>query len=76
MFSMDNILGDNFWDSVLIPGYSNSFEGLAGGVVYGAGGSGFISPKRTTPNVSGANSPLRGLNPFGQSHINTAFNGP
>lgn len=74
LFSMDNILGDGFWDSVLMPGYNNSFEGLSGGFVYGAGGSGFITPKRTSPVASGANSPLRGLNhQFTPSQFNTAF---
>ncbi|KAG9039454.1 hypothetical protein FRB95_010743 [Tulasnella sp. JGI-2019a] len=59
MFSMDNILGNGFWDSVLIPGYSNSFEGLSGGFAYGPGGSGFITPKVNSPVNSGANSPGR-----------------
>lgn len=59
MFSMDNILGNGFWDSVLIPGYSNSFEGLSGGFAYGPGGSGFITPKLNSPANSGANSPGR-----------------
>ncbi|KAG9051178.1 hypothetical protein FS837_011293 [Tulasnella sp. UAMH 9824] len=74
LFSMDNILGDGFWDSVLMPGYNNSFEGLSGGFVYGAGGSGFITPKRNSPVASGANSPLRGLtHQFTPSQFNTAF---
>ncbi|KAG8863074.1 hypothetical protein FRB96_009254 [Tulasnella sp. 330] len=59
MFSMDNILGNGFWDSVLIPGYSNSFEGLSGGFAYGPGGSGFITPKLNSPANSGHNSPGR-----------------
>jgi len=75
IFSMDNILGDGFWDSVLIPGFSNNFEGLSNGFVYGAGGSGFITPKRTSPAVSGANSPLRVSNggQYPAAHINAAF---
>ncbi|KAG9015703.1 hypothetical protein FRB90_004396 [Tulasnella sp. 427] len=74
LFSMDNILGDGFWDSVLMPGYNNSFEGLSGGFVYGAGGSGFITPKRNSPVPSGANSPLRGLShQFTPNQFNTAF---
>jgi hypothetical protein len=48
--SMDSILSTSFWDSVLIPGYSNTFEGLSGGFVYGAGGSGFITPRRGSPD--------------------------
>jgi len=44
MLSMDTILSGGFWDNVLVPGYSNTMEGLSGGFVYGVGGSGFIAP--------------------------------
>ncbi|KAL4244821.1 Protease transcriptional activator prtT [Abortiporus biennis] len=44
MLSMDSILSNTFWDNVLVPGYSGSLEGLSGGFVYGAGGSGLITP--------------------------------
>jgi len=50
MLSMDSILSPSFWDSVLIPGFSNSFEGLSGGIVYGAGGSGLITPRVGSPS--------------------------
>jgi len=58
MLSMDSILSNNFWDSVLVPGYSNTMEGLSGGFVFGAGGSGLITPRwGHSPNNSQANSP-------------------
>ncbi|KAI0053938.1 hypothetical protein FA95DRAFT_1579033 [Auriscalpium vulgare] len=61
MLSMDSILSSGFWDNVLVPGYSNPMEGLSGGFVYGAGGSGFITPHfGVTPTASGMNSPRRG----------------
>ncbi len=47
--SMDSILAGGFWDNVLIPGYSSGLEGLSGGFVFGAGGSGFITPRRQSP---------------------------
>ncbi|PCH37919.1 hypothetical protein WOLCODRAFT_22945 [Wolfiporia cocos MD-104 SS10] len=45
MLSMDSILSADFWDSVLVPGSSNSLESLSNGFVYGAGGSGLITPQ-------------------------------
>jgi len=63
MMSMDSILSSGFWDSVLVPGYSNSLEGLSGGFVYGAGGSGFIASHLGTPIASGANSPMMSIRP-------------
>ncbi|KZS89974.1 hypothetical protein SISNIDRAFT_416396 [Sistotremastrum niveocremeum HHB9708] len=58
MLSMDSVLSAGFWDSVLVPGYSNTLEGLSGGVVYGAGGSGLITPRLGTPIVSSSGTPL------------------
>ena len=43
----------------MAPGYSNSLEGLSGGFVYGAGGSGLITPRIATPQLSGHNTPTR-----------------
>ncbi|KAH9843128.1 uncharacterized protein C8Q71DRAFT_699738 [Rhodofomes roseus] len=45
MMSMDSILSADFWDSMLVPGSSNGMEGLSNGFVYGAGGSGLITPR-------------------------------
>ncbi|KAI9510279.1 fungal-specific transcription factor domain-containing protein [Russula earlei] len=60
LLSMDSILSGGFWDNVLVPGYSNPMEGLSGGFVYGAGGSGFIAPYYgETPTISPMNSPRR-----------------
>ncbi|KZP01066.1 hypothetical protein CALVIDRAFT_475249 [Calocera viscosa TUFC12733] len=42
------ILTDAFWDSVLIPGYSNTLD-LSGGFVFGSGGSGLITPRVGSP---------------------------
>ncbi|EJU00480.1 hypothetical protein DACRYDRAFT_68629 [Dacryopinax primogenitus] len=42
------ILTDAFWDSVLIPGYSNTLD-LSGGFVFGSGGSGLITPRIGSP---------------------------
>ncbi|ESK91396.1 prib protein [Moniliophthora roreri MCA 2997] len=57
--TMDSILSSGFWDSVLVPGY-NSLDGLTGGFVFGAGGSGLITPRvGTTPIHSGQNTPRR-----------------
>ncbi|KAI0273517.1 fungal-specific transcription factor domain-containing protein [Gloeopeniophorella convolvens] len=62
MLSMDSILSNGFWDNVLVPGYSNPMEGLSGGFVYGAGGSGFIAPQYgETPTASVHNSPRRAV---------------
>ena len=41
----------------LLAGYSNALEGLSGGFVYGAGGSGLITPRLGTPLQSGTNTP-------------------
>lgn len=78
MLSMDSILSTNFWDSVLVPGYSNSLEGLSGGFVYGAGGSGLITPRLATPQHSGTNTPMTGrrTEPISESSINNAFESP
>ncbi|KDQ61237.1 hypothetical protein JAAARDRAFT_173841 [Jaapia argillacea MUCL 33604] len=76
MLSMDSILHGGFWDNVLVPGYSNSFEGLSGGFVYGAGGSGLITPRLgLSPTASGANTPARGRlgSELTQQKINAAF---
>lgn len=51
--------------------------GLSGGFVFGAGGSGLITPGwGQSPNQSGINSPSRGTQPlsgFTQQNINAAF---
>ncbi|EIW60220.1 uncharacterized protein TRAVEDRAFT_145442 [Trametes versicolor FP-101664 SS1] len=61
MLSMDSILSADFWDSVLVPGSSHSLESLSGGFVYGANGSGLITPRMwMSPLPSGANTPARG----------------
>jgi len=60
--SIDNIFSSGFWDSVLIPGYSSTLDGLSGGFIYGAGGSGFITPRRGSPEPAGA----LGLPPIGE----------
>ncbi|KAG8970236.1 hypothetical protein FRC03_010426 [Tulasnella sp. 419] len=75
MFNMDHFLANGFWDNVLIPGYSHSFDGLSGGFVYGPGGSGFITPKFATPVASGANSPHQpGMAPpLTPGSLNAAF---
>jgi len=52
MISVDSILSPNFWDSILIPGFSSTFEGLSGGMVYGANGSGLITPRANSPGPS------------------------
>ncbi|TBU50302.1 fungal-specific transcription factor domain-containing protein [Dichomitus squalens] len=60
MLSMESILTSEFWDSVLVPGSSNSVESLSGGFVYGAGGSGFITPRLwMSPLPSAVGSPVR-----------------
>lgn len=41
-------------------GYSNSLEGLSGGFVYGAGGSGIITPRLGSPQPSGMTTPTAG----------------
>ncbi|KAI0780530.1 fungal-specific transcription factor domain-containing protein [Trametes elegans] len=60
VLSMDSILSADFWDSVLVPGSSHSLESLSGGFVYGAGGSGLITPRMwMSPLPSGATTPAR-----------------
>lgn len=54
-------------------------EGLSGGFVFGAGGSGLITPRLgMTPLHSGSNTPSRGVAPtqseLTQMSINAAFN--
>ncbi|KAJ6531154.1 fungal-specific transcription factor domain-containing protein [Mycena capillaripes] len=73
--TMDNILSSGFWDSMLVPGY-NTMEGLSGGFVFGAGGSGLITPHiGQSPLHSGNTSPARGAsqNVLTQMNINAAF---
>jgi len=63
MLSMENIFSNGFWDSVLVPGYSDAMEGLSGGFVFGAGGSGLITPGwLPSPLPSGHSSPSRDPN--------------
>ncbi|KAH9952175.1 hypothetical protein B0H21DRAFT_17239 [Amylocystis lapponica] len=61
MLSMDSILSADFWDSVLVPGSSNSMDSLNNGFVYGAGGTGLITPLMwmPSPTSSMATSPAR-----------------
>lgn len=58
-------------------GYTNTMGGLSGGFVFGAGGSGLITPGwGQSPNQSGINSPSRGDRPtsgFTQQNLNAAF---
>lgn len=73
--TMENILSSGFWDSMLVPGY-NSMDGLSGGFVFGAGGSGLITPRfGVSPMQSGANTPGRmpGHGAITQTTINAAF---
>ncbi|KAF8969593.1 hypothetical protein BDZ97DRAFT_1902397 [Flammula alnicola] len=74
--TMENILSSSFWDSMLVPGY-NSMDGLSGGFVFGAGGSGLITPRfGISPMHSGANTPGRlhgGGLALTQTSINAAF---
>jgi len=78
MLSIDSILSTGFWDNVLVPGYSSTFEGLSGGFVYGAGGSGLITPRLgMSPSASGDNTPgsRHPSAELTQQNINAAFNG-
>ncbi|KAG1830484.1 hypothetical protein DFJ58DRAFT_824711 [Suillus subalutaceus] len=53
-----NILSNGFWDSVLV--IQDTMEGLSGGFVFGAGGSGLITPGwLPSPIPSGENTPMR-----------------
>lgn len=75
ILTMDSILSSGFWDSVLVPGYSNTLEGMSGGFVYGPGVSGLITSRLASPAHSGANTPMGGTRPeaLNQSNINAAF---
>ncbi|KAH7889471.1 fungal-specific transcription factor domain-containing protein [Phlebopus sp. FC_14] len=77
MLPMENILSNGFWDSVLVPGFSDTMEGLSGGFVFGAGGSGLITPGwLPSPLPSGSNTPSRDPNggmDFGQQNLNAAL---
>ncbi|KAG6908580.1 hypothetical protein DXG01_004066 [Tephrocybe rancida] len=72
--TMDTILSSGFWDSVIVPGY-NSMDGLTGGFLFGAGGSGLITPRfGLSPVQSGTNTPgSRGGLTLTQHSINAAF---
>lgn len=68
---MDTILSSAFWDSMLVPGY-NTLDGLSGGFVFGAGGSGLITPRLgMTPTHSGHNSPGHDFESGDLSHFGT-----
>ncbi|KAF5373845.1 hypothetical protein D9758_000913 [Tetrapyrgos nigripes] len=74
---MDSILSSDFWDSVLVPGF-NSMDGLSGGFVFGAGGSGLITPRfGATPLHSGQNTPMKGAalmpNELAQINLSAVF---
>ncbi|KAF7440277.1 hypothetical protein PC9H_000621 [Pleurotus ostreatus] len=76
--TMDNFLTTGFWDSVLVPGM-RTMEALSGGFVFGAHGSGMITPRLgITPVQSGTNTPSRGhaMSELNQNTINAAFNTP
>jgi hypothetical protein len=76
MLSMDNIFSNGFWDSVLVPGYSDTMEGLSGGFVFGAGGSSLITPGwLPSPLPSGHNTPSRDPNTidYTQQHLGSAL---
>ena len=53
-------------------GYSSTMEGLSGGFVFGAGGSGLITPRFGTP-MSRSTTPIRGMAPSIEQNINVAF---
>ncbi|CAK5277496.1 unnamed protein product [Mycena citricolor] len=75
VLTMDNILSNGFWDSMLVPGY-NTMDGLSGGFIFGAGGSGLITPHMgPSPSQSGANSPAHHPQQtiLTQMNINAAF---
>jgi hypothetical protein len=63
--------------TVNLTGYSN-IEGLSGGFVFGAGGSGLITPRMgITPLASRDSTPARGIDPahFDQREISVTFGG-
>jgi len=77
--AMEHILGTSFWESMLVPGYGSA-DGLSGGFVFGAGGSGLITPRfGVSPAASGVNTPRGGGGGNGggigltQMSINRAF---
>lgn len=78
--TMEHILGTGFWESMLVPGYGSA-DGLSGGFVFGAGGSGLITPRfGMSPAASGVNTPRGGGGGGGgggltQMSINHAFGG-
>ena len=78
--AMEHILGTGFWESMLVPGYGSA-DGLSGGFVFGAGGSGLITPRfGMSPAASGVNTPRGGGGAAGaggltQMSINHAFGG-
>jgi hypothetical protein len=73
--TVENILSSGFWDSMLVPGY-NSMDAFSGGFVFGANGSGLITPRYDSPAHSGVNTPGRFSNhpsTLTQNSINVAF---
>jgi hypothetical protein len=61
-------------------GYNN-MDGLSGGYLFGASGSGLITPRLGgTPHQSGRNTPAKGLpenpNTLAGMNLSTAFMGP
>ncbi|GJJ12364.1 hypothetical protein Clacol_006605 [Clathrus columnatus] len=64
LLSMDSILSSDFWDNVLVPGYSQTLEGLSAGFVYGANGnSGYIASRLGSPITSIVHTPLMNSRP-------------
>ncbi|KIM33134.1 hypothetical protein M408DRAFT_325955 [Serendipita vermifera MAFF 305830] len=61
--SLDSFLSAGFWDSMLVPGFSNTLEGMSGGFIYGPGGSGYIS-RWHSPSNSRRQSPKTGMTPL------------
>ena len=62
--------------TLVCAGYSNTMEGLSGGFVYGAGGSGLITPRLgMSPMASGFNTPAHVKMPtdLTQQKIDVAF---
>ena len=58
-------------------GFSNSLEGLSGGFVYGAGGSGLITPRLGSPQPSGMATPtvIQRTEPSLEPNIDVALQG-
>lgn len=64
---------------ISVAGYSNTMEGLSGGFVYGAGGSGLITPHLgISPLPSGFNTPAhhKHSTELSQQKIDVAFDAP